>query len=63
MDEEEKDLCDRCKYFYDLDTSIIEYHTLCSKGNCYLCACVRDKCDDFEEGKVPEGRARGEWKI
>ena len=60
LEEMKNTQCAKCKNFYDLDWSFDGWHNCCSEGNCYLCR--QHYCSDYEEGDVPEGKIRGQWK-
>ena len=47
--------CNTCKHGYFKDFSVDGYHNLCGAYHCYLCAQSQNDCDDYEEGKPPEG--------
>ena len=47
--------CNTCKYGYFKGFSSDGWHNICGAGNCYLCAIRNGECDDYEEGKPPEG--------
>lgn len=46
--------CKSCKFGYIIDD--IGYHSICGKGNCYLCQEQQGGCEDYEKGNIPENK-------
>lgn len=55
MEFNEKINCDTCKHGYFKNFSFDGWHNLCGAYKCYLCAQSNGYCDNYEEGKPPEG--------